>query len=151
MTASTKQKLDNFIRSRNLRWTVQRQRIVDVFLATGQHLTCEELFERVRKHDADIGYATISRTLHLLLEAGVCTTFDIGDGTMRYEAVGEQSHHDHLVCTWCGTFVEIYSPELESLQAKLVKQHGFSEEYHKLQIFGLCPQCRRQKESPRSR
>jgi len=142
-----KQKLDSFIHSRNLRWTQQRQQIVDIFLAARQHLTCEELFERVRKRQPGIGYATVSRTLHLLVDAGVCTTFDIGDGTMRYETAADHSHHDHLVCTWCGKFVEIYSPELEALQARLVKQHGFSEEYHKLQIFGLCPQCRRQKEA----
>ncbi|MBC8378188.1 MAG: transcriptional repressor [Planctomycetes bacterium] len=142
MTQKANQILAEYIKLNNLRWTQQRQTIVDVFFKAGQHLTTEELFEHVKKQDPAIGYATVSRTLHLLLEAGACSQLDISDGSMRYEAIAGHEHHDHLVCTKCGTFIEIYSPELEALQSKLVKEHDFSEQYHKLQIFGVCSQCR---------
>lgn len=142
MSQKAQQKLAEYIQVNNLRWTQQRQTIVDVFFGSGQHLTTEELFELVKKQDPAIGYATVSRTLHLLLEAGICSQLDISDGSMRYEITAGQEHHDHLVCTSCGTFIEIFSPELESLQSRLVKEHDFSEQYHKLQIFGTCSQCR---------
>ena len=38
-------------------------------------------------------------------------------------------------------FKEIYSPELERIQHDLVKKHGYVQESHKLDIFGLCPEC----------
>ena len=142
MNQKAKKKLAEYIQLKNLRWTQQRQTIVDVFFKVGQHLTTEELFELVKKQDPAIGYATVSRTLHLLLEAGICSQLDISDGSMRYEITAGHEHHDHMVCTRCGKFIEIYSPELEALQGRLVKEHDFIEQYHKLQIFGVCSQCR---------
>ena len=66
---------------------------------------------------------------------------DLGDGLQRFEHKWGHEHHDHLICTKCGRFVEILSPELEELQEKLVETHGYTQEYHKLDIFGICPEC----------
>lgn len=135
------QKLADYIQKHNLRWTRQRQEIVSLFADSSQHLTTEELFGLVKAKNPAIGYATVSRTLHLLVEAGLCSQIDISDGSMRYEITVGHEHHDHLVCTGCGQFIEIVSPEIERLQSEIVKQYGFLEKHHKLQIFGLCPDC----------
>lgn len=137
------EKLKDYIRRKNLRWTEQRQMIVQELLNTRQHLTTDELFKNVQKQDSSIGYATVARTLHLLVEAGFCDQVDISDGSMRYEVVSGHEHHDHLICNVCGKFIEIFSPELENIQTELVRQHGFDEESHKLQIFGTCADCRK--------
>ncbi|MDH4202875.1 MAG: transcriptional repressor [Phycisphaerae bacterium] len=137
------EKLKEYIRRKNLRWTGQRQTIVEQLLRTRQHLTTDELFRKVQKQDPSIGYATVARTLHFLVDAGFCDQVDISDGSMRYEVVWGHEHHDHLICSVCGKFIEIFSPELEKIQAKLVRQHGFIETTHKLQIFGTCIDCQK--------
>jgi Fur family ferric uptake transcriptional regulator len=128
------QKLREYARAHNLRWTDQRQIITNILFGARQHLTTEELFHKAKAKDPAIGYATVSRTLHLLTEAGFCERIDFSDGSMRYEVSIGRTHHDHLVCTQCGKFIEVFSPEL-------VRQHGFLEKHHKLQIFGLCQKC----------
>ncbi|MHC4552984.1 MAG: Fur family transcriptional regulator [Planctomycetota bacterium] len=138
-----KEKLAQHVQNSNLRWTHQRQMIIDAFIASKQHLTTEELFEIVRQKNPDIGYATVSRTLHLLVDAGICSLIDISDGSMRYEITFGHEHHDHLICTQCGRFIEVFSQELEEIQTSLVRKHGFLEHSHKLQIFGLCPVCQK--------
>ncbi len=138
-----KQKLTEYIQSQHLRWTNQREEIVSTFIDSAQHLTTEELFSLVRAKNPEIGYATVSRTLHLLVEAGICSQIDISDGSMRYEITYGHEHHDHLVCTDCGQFIEIVSPEIERLQSEIVQKHGFLERHHKLQIFGKCPDCQK--------
>jgi len=75
--------------------------------------------------------------------AGLCRTVDFGDGTQRFEHEYGHQHHDHLICIECGRFVEIYSPKLEKIQAEMVEKHGYEQISHKLQIFGLCPKCRK--------
>jgi Fur family ferric uptake transcriptional regulator len=45
--------------------------------------------------------------------------------------------------------VEIYSRKLEKLQEELVKKHGYVQEYHKLDMFGVCGRCR--SKGPRKR
>ena len=136
------EKLNEYIRTRNLRWTEQRGLIAQTLFKTTQHLTTEELFRKVHEQNPAIGYATVARTLRLLVDAGLCEQIDISDGTMRYEVTAEHKHHDHLICNKCGKFIEVFSPELEKIQAKLVGQHGFTEQSHKLQIFGVCADCR---------
>lgn len=130
-----------FVVQQGLRHTVQRDQVLDGFLATERHLTVQELYDLVRDRYSDVGYATVARTVKLMCEAGICRQVDFGDGSRRYEHMYCHEHHGHLICLKCGKFEEIYSPELEQLQDRLVGEHGYVQEKHKLDIFGLCPTC----------
>lgn len=136
------QVLDEFIRSKNLRHSEQRQQILDVFLKTEKHLTAEDLYNIVKKKNPSIGYATIYRSLKLFSEAGLCRELKVNDGTTRYEHLYNHKHHDHLICTKCGKFVEIESPEIEALQEQLAKKNGFELIKHRLELYGLCSACK---------
>jgi Fur family ferric uptake transcriptional regulator len=134
--------LDDFIRSKNLRRSDQRQQILDVFLKTEKHLTAEDLYNIVKKKNSSIGYATIYRSLKLFSEAGLCRELHVADGVTRYEHHYNHKHHDHLICTKCGKFVEIESPEIEVLQEKIAKKNGFLLTKHRLELYGLCRSCK---------
>ncbi len=138
---NAKDKFEQFLAQKNLRHTGQRQQILDIFLTKERHVTVQELYDLVRKKHKGIGYATVARTVKLLTESGVCRQVDFGDGVQRFEHKYGHEHHDHLICLKCGRFVEIYSKKLEKLQAGLVKKYHYVQEHHKLDIFGLCPQC----------
>jgi len=130
-----------YVRGKGLRNTEQRALILDVFLSTEEHLTVQELYDLVRGRDSKTGYATVARTVKLMTESGVCRRVDFGDGPGRFEHKYGHEHHDHLICTKCGKFEEIFSPRLEEIQAEVVKKHGYTHKSHKLDIFGLCPKC----------
>ena len=132
---------EQFAARKGLRHTEQRNQLLEVFLATEKHVSVQELYNLVRKKYSGIGYATVSRTMKLMLEAGLCREVDFGDGSLRYEHKYGHEHHDHLICLKCGKFKEIFSPKLESIQNELVKKYGYVQEKHKLDIFGLCPEC----------
>jgi Fur family ferric uptake transcriptional regulator len=143
-TMDAKEKFEHFVAVKGLRRTVQREHVLEVFLGTEKHLTVQELYDLARKKHRDIGYATVARTVKLMCESGVCRQVDFGDGSQRFEHKYGHQHHDHLICLKCGRFQEIYSPELEKIQDQLVKKHGYVQESHKLDIFGLCPGCAKQ-------
>lgn len=134
-------KFNQFLQQKGLRRTKQRDELVDVFLRTEKHLSTQDLFDIIRRKNKDVGYATVARTLKLLAESGLCRVVDFGDGVQRFEHKYGHEHHDHLICLECGRFVEIYSKKLEKIQDEVVKKHGYIQEYHKLDIFGLCPRC----------
>lgn len=138
-----KENFEQFVARKGLRRTVQRERALEMFLATEKHLTVQELYDLVRRKYKGIGYATVARTVKLMCESGVCRQVDFGDGSQRFEHKHGHEHHDHLICLKCGKFKEIYSPELEKIQDQLVKKHGYVQESHKLDIFGICAHCRR--------
>jgi Fur family ferric uptake transcriptional regulator len=134
-------KFNRFLLQKGLRKTKQRDELVEVFLRTEKHLSMQDLFDIVRKKNRNVGYATVARTLKLLAESGLCRVVDFGDGVQRFEHKYGHEHHDHLICLECGRFVEIYSKKLEKIQDEVIKKHGYVQEYHKLDIFGLCPGC----------
>ena len=133
---------DSFIRSKNLRHTPQREKILEIFLSTERHVSAEELYKIVKRRDPSIGYTTVYRTMRLLAESDLCGEIDFGDGVARFEHKYGHGHHDHLICTKCGRFIEVMMPQIEKLQDSLAKTHDFSPTRHKLQIFGLCRRCR---------
>lgn len=131
----------NFLREKNLKLTEQREEILDSFIKTNKHLTVEELYDRVKKKDSSIGQATVSRTLKLLCKAGIAEEIELGDRKIRYEQKLGHGHHDHLICTKCGKFIEAVNKKIEKLQSNLCAEHKFLPKKHRLEIFGICKEC----------
>ena len=134
-------RLAEHLNKKRLKMTPQRGVILDRFLDVEGHLSAEELYHLVRQSDPAIGQATVYRTVKLLAEAGIAKTVDFGDGVARYEPRYGTSHHDHLVCKKCRRQVEFVDPEIEGLQEKQARIHGFNLISHRMVLFGICPDC----------
>jgi Fur family ferric uptake transcriptional regulator len=134
--------LINFLNRKNLKLTNQRKVILDAFLKTERHVSVEDLYNIVRKKNPDIGQATIFRTLRLLHDADIAKEVDLGDKKARYEHKYGHKHHDHLICLKCGKFIEVVDENIEKMQDRLCEKIGFLPERHKMEIFGICRQCR---------
>lgn len=128
-------------KKRGVRWTSQRQTIVEQFLLAGEHLTAEELHHRAREVDPAIGAATVYRTLNLLVESGVAQRIRFGSGSAAFEPTLNRAHHDHLICLVCGLVVEFEDAAIERRQRAIAQQHGFLLRHHRLEMFGICTRC----------
>lgn len=135
--------LEGYLLKKNLKHSQQRLEILDVFLNTDKHLTADELYRIVKIKYPAIGSATVYRTLKLLCESGLGRELKIDDGITRYEHLYGHQHHDHLICTKCGKFVEVLDPEIERLQERLALKHGFYPERHRMELYGVCKQCKK--------
>jgi len=133
----------DFLRKKDLQLTQQREEILKVFLSADKHLSVEELYALVKKKYPKVGQTTVFRTLKLLCEAGIAKEVDFGDRIVRYEAKYGHEHHDHLVCLKCGKFIEAVDERIEELQEKLCKKFKFTPHKHRLEIFGICKNCKR--------
>jgi len=134
-------KLNSYLAKHHLKSTKQRDVIVKTFFdCEGDHITIEELLELVRKENASIGYATVYRTLMLLVEAGVAHQRHFHDGQSRFE-INSAHHHDHLICTECNKIVEFENGTIEEIQDSIAKDHGFKLTGHKMELYGLCEKC----------
>ena len=132
-----------FLKNRNLNFTNQREEIISVLLRTKRHLSVDEFYLIAKRKDRKIGHTTVFRTLKLLCEAGITKEVDLGDRIIRYELKHGHQHHDHLVCTKCGSYIEAMDPQIEKLQSSLCNKFGFLAERHRMEIFGICKKCRR--------
>ena len=128
-----------FLRGKGCHNTQQRRAIVSVFFQEEGHLTIDDLYGRVQRHDPTVGQSTVYRTMKLLCEAGLAKEVSFGGGVVRYEQASDW-HHDHLICECCGKSIEVVDPKIEALQERLVRQYGFTPTQHRLYLYGVCPE-----------
>jgi Fur family ferric uptake transcriptional regulator len=139
-----RERLETYMLKKKLRSTAQRRLIVDTFFEGLPHVTIDDLLAEVRSRDRGIGYATVYRTLKLLAECGVASERRFGDGLSRYElADDDDDHHDHLICTSCGTITEFEDQRIEKLQDAIAARHNFKLVTHKHEMYGICAACQK--------
>jgi Fur family ferric uptake transcriptional regulator len=146
MRQKIKNEFKGYLKEKGIRYSKQREDILDIFLVTEKHINVIELYELVRRAHPHIGYATVYRAMNLILAAGLAEEVNFGDGSRRYEHKHE--HHDHLICVQCGQLIEIQSSHIEQLQAELTNKHGFMQLKHTFQIYGICKSCQADKTEP---
>lgn len=145
-----RQNLDDYMSEKGLRTTEQRRLIVTTLFDSSDHLTIDEILERVRAVDPRVGYATVYRTMKMLAEGGIANELHFGDGVTRYEVADENSHHDHLICQECGLIIEFEEPLIEELQERIAAHYDFVVTHHKHELYGHCKDreaCQRRKKS----
>src|SRR5688572_1617961 len=136
-----KERWREYLVGKRLNTTAQREAIVDQFFKTRDHISIDELLSRVRRRAPKVGYATVYRTLKLLVESGLAVERQFGDGQARFEVIGD--HHDHLICTKCGLILEFEDDEIERLQERIAQRlGGFSVIRHRHELYGMCPKAR---------
>jgi Fur family ferric uptake transcriptional regulator len=129
------------LRERGLKSTSPRDDIARVFFALGRHVSAEELYAEVKKVNPHVGYATIYRTLKLLKECGLLSERHFDEGQARYEVAGDH-HHDHFICEDCGKIIEFEDDAIEAMQQSVAQKLGVILTRHKMELYGLCPDCR---------
>jgi Fur family transcriptional regulator, ferric uptake regulator len=128
--------LEDLCVERGMRMTEQRRIVARVLDGAADHPDVEELYRRASLIDPKISISTVYRTVKLFEDIGIIERHDFRDGRSRYETVPEE-HHDHLIDLRTGTVVEFRSPEIEALQEKIAREHGFRLVDHRLELYGV--------------
>jgi Fur family ferric uptake transcriptional regulator len=144
-TVEYKQLLNDFkslLKKNSLKFTIQREVILETLYSSDIHLTPESLHHLIQKKypELNTGIATVYRTLSLLEDSGVVTSISFGAHGKKYE-LGAKKHHDHLICTACGSITEFVDEEIENRQHKITEELGFKMSDHSMQIYGICKKC----------
>lgn len=143
-----KKRLHEYALARNdAKNSLKRLAVLRVLIENETHMSPDEIYRKVReKEGGGIGVSTVYRTLGFFEEAGIVKQVNIDASTKRYE-IETGTHHDHLVCRKCGRVVEFYNEELENLQEQIAAQNGFELIDHEMQLYGICPECKKQSQS----
>ncbi len=130
------------LKANGLKFTIQREVILDMLYNSDEHLTPEALHHLIQeKHpDLNTGIATVYRTLSLLEDSSMVTSLSFGAQGKKYE-LGAKEHHDHIICTECGSISEFVDEEIELKQKKIAEKLDFLMQDHSMQIYGICEAC----------
>lgn len=125
------------------RMTRQRTAIAEVLQETDEFRSAQQLHEILRSQGSTIGLATVYRTLQSMAESDQVDVLRTAEGENLYRRCADDEHHHHLVCRECGATQEIDVPVVEEWATKIAGAHGYTDIEHIVEIFGICPECRK--------
>lgn len=141
--------LDKFkevLKQNKLKYTKQREVIIETLYKYEKHFTPEELYLIVKDNysDLNVGIATVYRTLNLLEDSEIATSISFGSQGKKFE-LAIKPHHDHMICKNCGKIIEFVDSTIEKQQVNIAKKYKFKLTNHLMQLYGICQDCQAKK------
>ena len=119
----------------------EQRRVLEVFLASEEHITPSEVRERLRRRGLVLDLAAVEEALTLFCRFGIGRPRSFKGRETSYEHLHPAMHHDHCICVKCGRILEFQNQELESIQDDVAAKMGFKPLHHRMEIYGLCDAC----------
>lgn len=121
--------------------TAPRRAVAEMLADRDEHFTALELVGEAKRRRLEVGRATVFRALEIFEELGLVERIDLPNGTHAY-VVCQPSHHHHVVCTNCGRTAEVGDLGLDAIAEEVRSQTGFVLDSHRIELYGLCADCR---------
>jgi Fur family ferric uptake transcriptional regulator len=126
------------LRTHGQRVTKPRRAMLQVLTSEHGPFSAEELHQRLSDGMCDL--VTVYRCLAAMEEISLVRRCDFGDGSYRYEYNAGEHHHHHVICRGCRKVETLELCVADGLE-RIVRQMGYSNVDHTLEIFGICPKC----------
>lgn len=137
-----------YLHQHGYKLTPQREAIIRVLMNEKDHLSAEEIYSCVKQEHANIGLATVYRTLEMMTEMKIVDKVQFEDQMVRYEWRRHHlSHaHHHLYCKECGDIIEIEDDLIGMIAPLIQEKYGFKVDDLPLSFYGDCKNCHSDKE-----
>ena len=124
------------LKDAGLKVTSPRVKILRLMkLPKNQHISADELYQKLIEQGDEIGVATVYRVLNQFDDAGIVTRHHFEGGKSVFE-LSSQHHHDHLVCLKCGEVIEFTDDLIEQQQKLIAEKYGIALTHHSLYLYG---------------
>lgn len=121
-----------------LRMTRQRQQVFDVVADSHDHPTAEQIFERAKKSNPEISFATVYNCLSVLVECGLVRQVTLDRAPIRF--CPNMREHWHFVCEVCGEVIDVDVPKEIAFQSGQLPT-SFQVNHVDVALRGRCGQC----------
>ncbi|MFC1856603.1 Fur family transcriptional regulator [Thermodesulfobacteriota bacterium] len=129
------------LRENNHKLTPQRLAIVKILAHSDGHPNVEKIYERLQDDFPTMSLATVYRNVMLLKSLGEVLELGFPDGSNRYD--GNQPYpHPHVICVKCKKIIDPDLITLKDMTAEVTDETGFKILTHRLDFFGVCPDCK---------
>ena len=129
------------LKTQGLRMTPQRLAILRALVMHPGHPSAEELHRALLRQFPTMSLATVYKTISRLKSLGEILEIEFSHRDNRFDGHNPKPH-PHLICTGCGRVLDPLVPDLAALVRDLSERTGFAVTSHRLDFYGLCPDCR---------
>jgi Fur family peroxide stress response transcriptional regulator len=131
-------------REQGLVLTPQRRAILRAVLDSDDHPTAHRVHAALGRRRVRVSRATVFRTLESFVRLGIITKACHPGSSVRYDR--RTDRHHHLVCLRCHRVTDIHDARLDALPVPDTRRFGFTVSDFKVQLRGLCRECREQED-----
>lgn len=121
------------LKQAGLKVTLPRVKILQI-LEEAEHFSAEDVYKILLEANEDVGLATVYRVLTQFESAGLVIRHNFEGGHSVFE-LDRGEHHDHMVCVESGEVIEFHNEQIEALQEKIAKEHGYELTSHNLVLY----------------
>ena len=118
-----------------------RFKVLEAFLQVEKHVTVDDVVYQLKENGWKLEPEFVRETLKLMCRFGFAHRSRFNNGVVLYEHRHLGQHHDHMICTKCRKIIEFEEDQIEQLQIKTAAAYGFHMLQHKLEIYGICADC----------
>lgn len=133
-------KMVSALRESQYRITPQRLAILKVLAESKGHPSVESIYTQVKPDFPTTSLATIYKNVNVLKELGQVLELGFSDDSNRYDG-NKPYDHPHVVCIHCKKILDPDVAALKDMTEELARQTGFAITRHRLDFFGICPDC----------
>jgi Fur family peroxide stress response transcriptional regulator len=134
------------LKERGFRLTPQRVELVRLIAVSEGHPSAGQLYTKIKRRFSTMSHATVYKTLSLLKEMNQVLEIDLRDDS-HYDG-HRPDPHPHLICINCNKIIDgEVSLDPKSLRS-LEKTSGFKILRPQIALYGLCPDCKKEREEP---
>jgi Fur family transcriptional regulator, zinc uptake regulator len=101
-----------------------------------------EILEALSSEGRRAAPPTVYRALEFLLEHGLVHRLASLNAFAGCSNPGHAGHGQFLICTLCGSAVELNDPQINQTIQEAATRRGFVPASHTVEIAGVCPNCR---------
>ncbi len=133
------------LRENGKKITPQRLAVVKILAVSDGHPTVEKIYEKLRDDFPSMSLATVYRNVMLVKSLGEVLELGFPDGSNRYDG-NKPYPHPHVVCLKCRRIIDPKPASLKDMTQEIADETGFEITTHRLDFFGICPECRKNSE-----
>jgi Fur family peroxide stress response transcriptional regulator len=137
------ERMIGLIKEKGNRLTNQRIAVVRILSESQEHPSAETIYKIVKKDYPATSLATVYKTINLLKQYNEVMEIGFADKGSRYDGFNPNPH-PHVVCEICGKIIDAET-DINVLVKEVSEETGFKIKSHRLDFYGICPDCQTKK------
>ena len=133
-----------YLKNKGVRITPQRHAILEYMVQSMAHPTADEIYKALEERFPNMSVATVYNNLRAFIDAGLVKELKFGDASSRFDYLKDV--HYHIICSECGLMIDFDYDICVDVEKAAAEFSGFEITNHRLEFYGICPECQVKKE-----
>lgn len=130
------------LKQQGIRQTEARIRILEILAAAPKPLEAQEICAAANAEKEWLWLSTVYRNLEVFVQKGLVQESNLPDSEAVFYRLELHGHNHYAFCERCHKEFPLDLCPIVDLEDQL-KEQGFTPTHHRLEIYGLCAECKK--------